>query len=165
MELAHRLEEHGADSAIQCQHEAELAAVQAREVDARATADAPLQATRAAEDRATRDKRTAALARREVGFLKALNVRPPRDYSLSLSSLGSWSICHERTSYASEEAVQSSSYIDEAKEQHIKELESLVSKYKAHIRSLDMEVQELAKRPMLDKGSGLQASSLARGIN
>jgi hypothetical protein len=71
----------------------------------------------------------------------------------------------QATRAASEEALQGSSYIDEAKEQHIKELESLVSKYQAHIRSLDMEVQELAKPPMLDNGSGLQASSLARGIN
>jgi hypothetical protein len=65
----------------------------------------------------------------------------------------------------SKKPVQGSGYIDQAKEQHIKELESLVSKYKAHICPLDMEVQELAKRPMLDQGSGLQASSLARGIN
>jgi len=62
----------------------------------------------------------------------------------------------QATRAASEEALQGSSYIDEAKEQHIKELESLVSKYKADIRSLDMEVQELAKRPVLDQGSGLQ---------
>jgi len=156
VEHAHLLEEHGADTATLCQREAELAAVQAREVDARATADAPLQATHATEDRATRDKCTAALARREVGFLTALNVRSPLDYSLSLSSLGSWSICHEQTSYASEEAVQGSGYIDQAKEQHIKELESLVSKYKAHICSLDMEVQELAKWPMLDQGSSFK---------
>ena len=46
--------------------------------------------------------------------------------------------------------------MDQAKEQHINELESLVSDYKAHIRALDMEVQELAKRPVLDQGSGLQ---------
>jgi hypothetical protein len=54
--------------------------------------------------------------------------------------------------------VQGSGYIDQAEEQHIKELESLVSEYnlKAHIRSLDMEVQELAKRPMLNQGPGLQ---------
>jgi hypothetical protein len=72
---------------------AEHVDVQARDVDARATADASLQATRAAEDRATRAKRTAALATmREVGFLKALNARPPLDYSLSVSSLGRWSI-------------------------------------------------------------------------
>ena len=103
MEHAHLLEENGADSAILCQREAELVDVRAREVDARATADAPLQATRAAEDRATRAKRTAALARREVGFLKALNICSPLDYSLSLSSLGSWSISHEQTSYASRE--------------------------------------------------------------
>jgi len=47
-------------------------------------------------------------------------------------------------------------YIDQAKQQHIKELESLVSEYKAHVRALDTEIQELAKRPMLDQGSGLQ---------
>ena len=63
--------------------EVELADVQAREVDARATADALLQATRAAEDRATRDKCTAALPEREVGFRSLL------DYSVSLSSLES----------------------------------------------------------------------------
>ncbi len=49
-----------------------------------------------------------------------------------------------------------SGYIDQAKEQHIKELESQVSEYKAHIHSLDTEIQELAKRPMLDQGLGLQ---------
>jgi hypothetical protein len=32
-----------------------------------------------------------------------------------------------------------------------------VSEYKAHIHSLDTEVQELAKRPVLYQGSGLQA--------
>ena len=88
-EHAHLLDEHGADHAALRQRETELADVQAREVDARATADAFLQATRAAEDRATRYERTAALPEREVGFLKALNVRLPRDYSVSLSSLGS----------------------------------------------------------------------------
>ena len=68
---------------------AELADVEAREVDARATADALLQATCAAEDRATRALRSAALAEREIGFLKSLNVRSPHGYSVSLSSLGS----------------------------------------------------------------------------
>jgi mitotic spindle assembly checkpoint protein MAD1 len=75
LEHAHLLEAHGADRATLRQREAELADVQAREVDARATADTLLQATRAAEDRAARAERTAALAEREVGFLKALNVR------------------------------------------------------------------------------------------
>ena len=89
MEHAHLLGEHGADSATLCQREAELADVQAREVDARGTADALLQATRAAKDRATRASRIAVLAEREVGFLKALNVCSPLDYSVSLSSLGS----------------------------------------------------------------------------
>ena len=72
-----------------CQREAVLVDAQAREVDARATADALLQATRAAEDRATRVERTAALAEREVGFLKALNVRSPLDCLACLPSLGS----------------------------------------------------------------------------
>jgi hypothetical protein len=76
LEHAHLLQEHGADRAALRQREAELADVQAREVDARATADALLHATRAAEDRATRAERTATLAEREVGFLQALNVRP-----------------------------------------------------------------------------------------
>jgi hypothetical protein len=52
--------------------------------------------------------------------------------------------------------VQDPGYIDEAKERHIEELESLVSEYKAHIHSLDTEVQELAKRPVLDQDPGLQ---------
>jgi mitotic spindle assembly checkpoint protein MAD1 len=52
--------------------------------------------------------------------------------------------------------VQVPGHIDQAKEQHIKELESLVSEYRAHIRALKTEVQELAKRPMLDQGLGLQ---------
>jgi mitotic spindle assembly checkpoint protein MAD1 len=52
--------------------------------------------------------------------------------------------------------VQGPGYINQAKEQHIKELESLVSEYKAHIRALKMGVQELARRPMLDQGLGLQ---------
>ena len=89
LEHAHLLEEHGADRAALRQREAELADVQAREVDARATADALLQATRAAEDRATRVERTAALAEREVGFLKALNVRSPLYCLACLSSPGS----------------------------------------------------------------------------
>jgi hypothetical protein len=65
-------------------------------------------------------------------------------------------ICHEQTSYASEEAVQGPGHVDQAKEQHIKELESLVGKYKMYIRALETEIQELAKRPVLDPGSGLQ---------
>jgi mitotic spindle assembly checkpoint protein MAD1 len=89
LEHAHLLEEHGADRAALRQREAELTDAQAREVDARATADALLQATRAAEDRATRAERTAALAEREVGFLKTLNVRSPLDCLASLSSPGS----------------------------------------------------------------------------
>src|SRR6266851_3487763 len=89
LEHAHLLEEHGTDCAALRQREAELADVQAREVDARATADALLQATRTAEDRPTRAERTAALAEREVGFLKAFNVRSPLDCLTSLSSMGS----------------------------------------------------------------------------
>ncbi len=54
--------------------------------------------------------------------------------------------------------MQGPGYIDQAKEQYIKELEGLVSEYKAHIRALETEVQELAKRPILDQSSGLQAS-------
>ena len=67
LEHAHLLEEHSADCATLCQREVELADVQACEVDARATADAFLQATRAVGDRA---ERIAALAEQEVGFLK-----------------------------------------------------------------------------------------------
>jgi predicted RNase H-like nuclease (RuvC/YqgF family) len=48
-------------------------------------------------------------------------------------------------------------HIDQAKEQHVKDLEALVSEYKAHIRALETEIQELAKRPVLEYGSGLQA--------
>ncbi|KAH9987053.1 spindle assembly checkpoint component Mad1 [Russula vinacea] len=134
LEHAHLLEEHGADRAALRRCEAELADVQAREVDARATVDALVQATRAAEDRATRAEHAAALSEREVGFLQALNA-----------------------SYASEEAAQGSGHIDEAKEQHVKDLEASVSEYKAHIRALETEIQELAKRPVLGHGSGLQA--------
>jgi DNA repair exonuclease SbcCD ATPase subunit len=47
--------------------------------------------------------------------------------------------------------------MDQAKEQHIKDLEVLVSEYKEQIDSLETEVQELAKRPVLSQGSGLQA--------
>lgn len=39
----------------------------------------------------------------------------------------------------------------------MKDLEALVSEYKVHIRALETEIQELAKRPVLDHGSGLQA--------
>jgi len=74
LEHVHLLEEHGVHRTALRQREAELAEVQAREVDARATTDAFLHASRAAEERATRAERTAALAEREVAFLKALNV-------------------------------------------------------------------------------------------
>jgi len=84
---AHLLGERHADGAAPSQREAEVADAQAREVDARATGDALLQATRAAEDRTTRAERTAALAEQEVGFPKALNVRSPLDCLASLSSL------------------------------------------------------------------------------
>jgi hypothetical protein len=92
VEHVHLLEEHGAGCAALRQREAELADAQAREMDARATANAHLphlQVTCAAEDRATRAERTAALAEREVGFGNALNVRSPLDCLKSLSSLGS----------------------------------------------------------------------------
>src|SRR6266851_367578 len=95
VEHAHLFEEHGAGRTALRQHEVVLADAQAREVDACTTADALLQATRAAEDRATQVECIAALAEREVGFLKSLNVCSPLDYSLSLSSLGS----HKQTSY------------------------------------------------------------------
>jgi mitotic spindle assembly checkpoint protein MAD1 len=67
--------------------EAELADALAREIDARATADAHLQATRAAEDRATRAERAAALSEREIGFLQALNVRSHPQLSLLILHL------------------------------------------------------------------------------
>jgi hypothetical protein len=75
LEHAHLLEEQGADRTELRRCKAELADAQAREVDARATADTLLQAMRAIEDRATRAERAAALSEREVGFLQALNVR------------------------------------------------------------------------------------------
>jgi predicted RNase H-like nuclease (RuvC/YqgF family) len=65
--------------------------------------------------------------------------------------------CYKKASYANEEAAQGSNHIDQANEQHIKDLEALVNEYKAHIRALETEIQELAKRPVLDHGSGLQA--------
>lgn len=75
LEHAHLLEEHGADRAALRRCEAELADAKAREVDARATAETLILSARAMEDRATRAERAAALSEREVGFLKALNVR------------------------------------------------------------------------------------------
>ena len=84
LEHAQLLQEHGADRAALRQREAELADLQAREIDARATADALLQTTRAAEDRATRAEHAATLAEREVGFLRALNVRSPPARRLDL---------------------------------------------------------------------------------
>ncbi|KAH9165006.1 MAD-domain-containing protein [Lactarius sanguifluus] len=134
LEHAHLLQEHGADRVALRQREAELADVRAQEVDARATADALLQETRAAEDRATRAERAAALAEREIGFLQALNA------------------C-----YASEEAAQGTGHVDQAKEQHVRELEALVDEYKVRTRALETEIQELAKRPALSQGTGLQA--------
>ncbi|KAH9021960.1 MAD-domain-containing protein [Lactarius pseudohatsudake] len=134
LEHAYPLQEHGADRVALRQREAELADVRDREVDARATADALLQETRAAEDRATRAERAAALAEREIGFLQALNA-----------------------SYASEEAAQGTGHVDQAKEEHVRELEALVGEYKARTRALETEIQELAKRPALDQGTGLQA--------
>ncbi|KAH8996032.1 MAD-domain-containing protein [Lactarius akahatsu] len=134
LEHAHLLQEHGADRVALRQREAELADVRAREVDARATADALLQETRAAEDRATRAERAAALAEREIGFLQALNA-----------------------SYASEEAAQGTGHVDQAKGEHVRELEALVGEYKARTRALETEIQELAKRPALNQGTGLQA--------
>ena len=84
LEHAQLLQEHGADRAALRQREAELADLQAREIDARATAEALLQTTRAAEDRATRAEHAAALAEREVGFLQALNVRSNPVYRFDL---------------------------------------------------------------------------------
>ncbi|KAH9021777.1 MAD-domain-containing protein [Lactarius pseudohatsudake] len=126
IEHAHLLQEHGADRVALRQREAELADVRAREVDARATADALLQEMRAAEDRATRAERAAALAEREIG-------------------------------YASEEAAQGTGHVDQAKEEHVRELEALVDEYKVRTRALETEIQELAKRPALNQGTGLQA--------
>ncbi|KAH9023363.1 MAD-domain-containing protein, partial [Lactarius hengduanensis] len=134
LEHAHLLQEHGADRVGLRQREAELADVRAREVDGRATGDAMLQETRVAEDRATRAERAAALAEREIGFLQALNA-----------------------SYASEEAAQGTGHVDQAKEEHVRELEALVGEYKARMHALETEIQELAKRPALDQGTGLQA--------
>jgi len=74
---------------VPCQREAELADAQARQADSRVTADAALQATQAAEDRAMMAERAAALAEREVGFYKALNVRLLLDCRMSLSPLRS----------------------------------------------------------------------------
>ncbi|KAH8978120.1 MAD-domain-containing protein [Lactarius hatsudake] len=71
---------------------------------------------------------------REIGFLQALNA-----------------------SYASEEAAQGTGHVDQAKEQHVRELEALVDEYKGRTRALETEIQELAKRPALNQGTGLQA--------
>jgi hypothetical protein len=56
----------------------------------------------------------------------------------------------------SEEATHGTGQIDEATEQHVKDLEVLVGEYKAHIHTLETEIQELAKRPALDQGPGIQ---------
>jgi len=47
--------------------------------------------------------------------------------------------------------------MDLAREQHISELENLVGEYKMQIRALETDIQELAKRPALSQGPGLQA--------
>jgi hypothetical protein len=46
--------------------------------------------------------------------------------------------------------------VDPVKERHIKDLEGLVNKHKVHMRSVETEVQQLAKRPAVDEGSVLQ---------
>jgi mitotic spindle assembly checkpoint protein MAD1 len=84
LEHAHLLEEHAADSAALRQREAELADIQAREVNAHETVDALLQATDAVEERATRAERTATFSQRGVGFLQALNVSLSLDHLISL---------------------------------------------------------------------------------
>jgi len=60
----------------------------------RATADALLQATRAAEERAMRAERTAALAERGVGFLKVLNVCPRPPLECFVASFPSGMLTH-----------------------------------------------------------------------
>ncbi|KAH9165311.1 MAD-domain-containing protein [Lactarius sanguifluus] len=60
-------------------------------------------------------------------------------------------------SYASEEAAQGTGHVDQAKEQHVRELEALVDEYKVRTRALETEIQELAKRPVPNQGTGLQA--------
>jgi len=105
LEHAHLLEDHGADRAALCQHELQPADAQAHKVDGRTTADALLQAIRAAEDCPMRAECTAALTEWDVGFLKALNIHSPLDCLVSLSS-GKLIILHEQMSYTSEEAMQ-----------------------------------------------------------
>jgi hypothetical protein len=60
-------------------------------------------------------------------------------------------------SYASEEAMQGAGNVDQAKEEQVRKLEALVGKYKVQMHTLETEIQELAKRPALNQGAGLQA--------
>ncbi|KAI0317816.1 MAD-domain-containing protein [Amylostereum chailletii] len=128
------LEDHGANVAQLRRREAELEEWRTRDLEARAAIEEAQNNERVLRDKIARLEQSTALAEREVGFLQAFNA-----------------------SYASEAAAQDHHVADEAKDQQIKNLETLLQEQKGRIRALENEVDELGRRPTApNAGSSLQ---------
>ncbi|KDQ58198.1 hypothetical protein JAAARDRAFT_129691 [Jaapia argillacea MUCL 33604] len=126
MAHARLLEDHGATSALLRQREAELADAQRRESESHGSLEKLQSEVRVSKDIIAKKDHKVTLAEREVGFLQALVA-----------------------SYSAEEAGQEDGNVDEAKTQHIQDLESLLAEFKTRIRVLEREIDSLGGDPAL----------------
>ncbi|ETW76357.1 hypothetical protein HETIRDRAFT_460753 [Heterobasidion irregulare TC 32-1] len=127
LRLAHAklLEEHGANVALLRRREADLTDAQDRDVEKEEALEDLQREKRVLLDKIAHLERDAALAEREVGFLQALNA-----------------------SYSAEQSAQGADSIDKAKDEQIRQLESLLQDYKSRTQELEGELDELSHRPL-----------------
>ncbi|KAI0031025.1 MAD-domain-containing protein [Vararia minispora EC-137] len=123
LEHAHVLENHGANLALLRQREAELQDERAVVLELRASLDESNQRERAAAETIAQLEQSVALAEHEVGFLQKFNA-----------------------SFTLEAASHDASMVDEAKEQHVKNLEELLEQYKSRTHELETEMNNLKSR-------------------
>jgi mitotic spindle assembly checkpoint protein MAD1 len=144
---ARLLEEHGASTALLRRRKAEISDLERREAETRQTVESLESDVRFLKEKVDRREHRAILAEREVGFLQALVV--------SVSSVRTATVIIQlsQASFTAEEATQDGAIIDEAKNQHVQQLEALLHEYKSEVSKLTKEIDAL----------GGDSSSLGQG--
>ncbi|KAF9466670.1 spindle assembly checkpoint component Mad1 [Collybia nuda] len=117
---AQLLEENGATTALLRRREAEISDLERRAAETRQNVENLELDVRALKEKMGRGEHRAILAEREVGFLQALVA-----------------------SFKAEEEAQDGTVIDNAKAQHVQQLETLLQDYKSEVLKLTTEIDAL----------------------
>lgn len=124
LEHGRALEEFGALKAVLRQKEREILDLTAHDGQSKQTVALLEKQLKTLEGKAGRNERRAILAEREVSFLQAM-----------------------LTSYNAENSGKSSTPVDQAREQRLSDLESVLSDYKSRVKELESELNAIGGNP------------------